>query len=40
MGTLLNLEHSELREVYRALTKGEIKDQKAANSVIKNRIED
>ena len=35
MGTLLNLEHAELREVYRALTKGEIRDKKAANSVIK-----
>ena len=35
MGTLLNLEHSELKEVYRALTKGEIRDKKAANTVIK-----
>ena len=35
MGTLLNLEHSELKEIYRALTKGEIRDKKAGNSAIR-----
>ena len=32
MGTLLNLTHDELKEVYLSLTKGEWKDQKANRS--------
>ena len=32
MGTLLNLTHDELKEVYLSLTKGEWRDQKANKS--------
>ena len=32
MGTLLNLSHDELKEVYLSLTKGEWRDQKANKS--------
>ena len=35
MGTLLNLTHDELKEVYLSLTKGEWRDQKANKSATK-----
>ena len=35
IGTLLNLTHDELKEVYLSLTKGEWRDQKANKSATK-----